>query len=138
MAKTINKLILKGWLGKDAVTRYLPSGDPVTYFPLATHEADHTEWHPIYAYKDQSEIAQEFKQGDLVYFEGRIKTRAFKSEGYAKPRQVRELVASELLLIKKAGGKGEIADSLPPPINESDSPEDEQSAGLSDEPPKWI
>ncbi|WP_404995467.1 single-stranded DNA-binding protein [Cupriavidus pauculus] len=99
MSSSVNKLILKGRLGKDPVTRYLPSGDQVTTFSLATHEGTHTEWHAIYAYREWSEIASSFKTGDVVWFEGRIKTRTFQSEGYEKPRSVRELVASFVSLV---------------------------------------
>ena len=54
---SVNKVILIGNLGKDPETRYLPSGEAVTSFSIATSETwkdktsgekkEATEWHRI-------------------------------------------------------------------------------------------
>ena len=38
MAKQINKIIFAGNIGKDPEMRYVPSGKPVTEFPVASHD----------------------------------------------------------------------------------------------------
>src|ERR1041384_7492013 len=54
MAKSVNKVILVGNLGKDPEVKFTPSGVPVAKFSLATNERykdkggewqDRTEWH---------------------------------------------------------------------------------------------
>jgi hypothetical protein len=54
MAKSINKVILVGNVGKDPEMKYTPNGVPVAKFSLATNERfkdksgewqDRTEWH---------------------------------------------------------------------------------------------
>ncbi|HEY6974268.1 MAG TPA: single-stranded DNA-binding protein, partial [Nitrospiraceae bacterium] len=58
MAKSVNKVILIGNLGKDPEVKYTPSGMAVANFTLATNERykdkdgqwqDRTEWHNIVA-----------------------------------------------------------------------------------------
>lgn len=141
MSSTVNKLILRGRLGKDPDTRYLPSGDPVTYFPLATQEGEHTEWHSIYAYREWSQVAATFRSGDLVWFEGRIKSRSFHSSGYDKPRTVRECVASFLALVARKSGPMESAhaDAGPPVNGDPDEQHDfasERDVGFN--VPSWL
>jgi single-strand DNA-binding protein len=56
MAKSINKVILVGNVGKDPEMKYTPNGVPVAKFSLATNERfkdksgewrDRTEWHNL-------------------------------------------------------------------------------------------
>ena len=60
MAKSVNKVILVGNLGKDPEVKFTPSGVPVAKFSLATNERykdkagewqDRTEWHNILAWE---------------------------------------------------------------------------------------
>ena len=69
MAKSVNKVILIGNLGKDPELRYTPSGTAVASFSLATNERykdkegnwqDRTEWHKIVAWQRLAEIAGEY------------------------------------------------------------------------------
>jgi single-strand DNA-binding protein len=65
MAKSVNKVILVGNLGKDPEVKFTPSGVPVAKFSLATNERykdkggewqDRTEWHNIVAWQRLAEI----------------------------------------------------------------------------------
>ena len=65
MAKSVNKVILIGNLGKDPELKYTPSGLPVAKFSLATNERykdkdgnwqDRTEWHNIVAWQRLAEF----------------------------------------------------------------------------------
>jgi len=110
---SVNKVILIGNLGKDPETRYLPSGDAVANFSIATTEVfkdksgakqEHTEWHRISFFGRQAEIAGEYlKKGSPVYIEGRIKTRKWQDkEGVEKYST--EIVGERMQLL---GGKPE-------------------------------
>ena len=82
---SINKVMLIGGIGADPVVRYMPSGDAIANFPLATAESrkdkngekqEKTEWHRIVFFGRQAEIAGEYlKKGSQIYIEGRLQTR---------------------------------------------------------------
>lgn len=131
----INKTFLKGRLGKDPDLRYLPSGDAVINFSLATVSGQHVEWHPIVAYKNLADRAKaEFGSGDVVYIEGEIRTRDMQTADdklhNRKPRKIRELIASALHLVEKnkknAAPVGEGAssgdDEQLPPLDDQSEP----------------
>ena len=69
MAKSVNKVILIGNLGKDPEVKYTPSGMAVARFTLATNERykdkegnwqDKTEWHNLVAFQRTAEIVGEY------------------------------------------------------------------------------
>ncbi|WP_114941359.1 single-stranded DNA-binding protein [Mucilaginibacter endophyticus] len=81
----INKVFLAGHLGKDPDLRYLDNGVAVSSFPLATSEMTgrgeqqkaFTEWHNIVMWRSLAERSVQLKKGQLVYIEGKIRTRNF-------------------------------------------------------------
>ncbi|WP_038326393.1 single-stranded DNA-binding protein [Kingella kingae] len=83
----MNKVILIGRLGKDPELRYMPQGDAVCNFSVATSESwkdqqgikqERTEWHNITMYRKTAEIAAQYlRKGNLVYLEGKIQTRKY-------------------------------------------------------------
>lgn len=117
MAKSLNKVMLIGNLGKDPEVKYTPSGTPVAKLTLATNErfkdkdgqwADRTEWHNIVLWQRLAEIAGEYlKKGSKVYIEGRLQTRSWDDKQTNQKRYMTEVVASDLLLL---GGRGESSD----------------------------
>ena len=82
---SVNKVILVGNLGKDPEVRYMPNGDAVANFSIATTDTwkdkngmrqERTEWHNISMYRRLAEIAGQYlKKGREVYIEGRIQSR---------------------------------------------------------------
>jgi single-strand DNA-binding protein len=114
MAKSVNKVILIGNLGKDPEVKYTPSGLPVANFSLATNERykdkdgnwqDRTEWHNIVAWQRLAEIAGEYlKKGRSVYIEGRLQTRSWDDKESGQKKYRTEIVAQDLVLL---GGRGE-------------------------------
>lgn len=85
----LNQAQIIGHLGKDPETRYLPSGEAVCNFSVATTEKwkdknsgeqrEETEWHKISMFGRLAEIAGEYlKKGSLVFVEGKIKTRKYQ------------------------------------------------------------
>lgn len=88
MGKSVNKCCFIGNLGDDPVVRYLPNGDAVCQFSLATgaefkdkqtgNIVESTEWHNIVAFKKKAEILGEYlKQGSKVYIEAKHRTRKY-------------------------------------------------------------
>ena len=87
----INKVILVGNLGQDPEVRYMPNGNAVANFSVATSESwkdkqtgenrDKTEWHRIVVFGKLAEITGEYiKKGTLVYIEGQLQTRKWQDQ----------------------------------------------------------
>ena len=114
MAKSVNKVILVGNLGKDPELKHTSSGTAVATMTVATNERfkdksgewqDKTEWHNVVLWQRLAEIAAEYlKKGRSVYIEGRLQTRSWEDKQGQK-RYTTEIVASDLVLL--GGGRGE-------------------------------
>lgn len=127
----INKVILVGHLGKDPEIRTLESGVKVATFSLATSESyrnkdgqrvEQTEWHNIVAWRGLAEIIEKYlKKGNMVYIEGRIRTRSYEKDGLKK--YITEINADNMVMLggKKDAESGETASPIQNPI-ENDSP----------------
>jgi single-strand DNA-binding protein len=112
---SINKVILIGNLGRDPEVRYLPSGDAVANFSIATTEKwkdksgetqEQTEWHRISFFGRQAEICGEYlKKGSSVYIEGRLQTRKWTDkEGHE--RTTTEVRGDRMQMLGGRGGGG--------------------------------
>ncbi len=91
MSGTLNKVMLIGHLGDEVKLHYFESGDCVGRFPLATNETftskktneriTNTEWHNVVVRNKSAEICEKYlSKGDMVYVEGRIKSRKWTDE----------------------------------------------------------
>lgn len=117
MAKSLNKVMLIGNVGKDPEVKFLPSGSAVANFTLATSERfkdksgefqERTEWHNLVAYQRLAEIIRDYvKKGSKVYVEGRIQTRSWDDQQSGQKRYRTEIVVGELLLLSGRGEGGE-------------------------------
>lgn len=113
--RSVNKVILIGHLGRDAETRYTPSGVPVTRFTLATNRRvkdastgewkDETDWHNITVWR-QENLAQYLTKGKQVYVEGRLQTRSYDDRESGQKRYITEVVAEEVFLLGSRGDAG--------------------------------
>ena len=91
---SINKALLIGNLGQDPELKYMPTGDAVCNFTVATTESwkdregnqqERTEWHRIVAFRRLAEICGEYlKKGKQVYIEGKIQTRSWEDKDGVK------------------------------------------------------
>jgi single-strand DNA-binding protein len=118
MAKSLNKVMLIGNLGKDPEVKYTPGGMAVAKFSLATSSrskdkssgewVDHTEWHNIVVFDKLAGIAGEYlKKGGKVYIEGRLQTRSWEDQATKQKKYMTEIVANDLLLLGgRDGGSG--------------------------------
>ena len=111
----VNKVILVGRLGKDPEVRNLDNGAAVANFTLATSESykdkttgekkEVTEWHNVVLWRGLAEIAQKYlHKGDLVYVEGKLRTRSWEKEGIT--RYTTEIVADNMTMLGSRGGGG--------------------------------
>jgi len=134
MRGTVNKAILIGRLGADPELKYMPSGDPVANFNLATNESyrdkdgntqEKTEWHRIVAFKRLAEICGEYlKKGKLVYIEGRIQSRSWEDKNGVK-RFTTEIIANTMQMLGKKGEMDEGTTDQPPQDTNSQKLESE-------------
>lgn len=116
---SLNKVILIGRLGRDSEVRYMPNGEAVCNFSVATSETwndrngqrvERTEWHNITMYRKLAEIAGQYlKKGGLVYLEGRIQSRKYQGKDGIE-RTAYDIVANEM---KMLGGRNENSGGAP-------------------------
>jgi single-strand DNA-binding protein len=116
MAKSVNKVILLGNVGKDPDIKVLPSGQPVANFGLATSERykdqqgnwqDRTEWHNLTAYGKLAEIIRDYvKKGNKIYAEGRLTTRSWDDKESGKKVYRTEVVVADISLLSGRGEEG--------------------------------
>jgi len=112
----VNKVILVGNLGRDPEIRYLPSGQTVANFSVATTERfkgrdgamnDRTEWHNIVVYGKVAELCGQYlKKGRQVYVEGRLQTRQWEAKDGSGKRSKTEIVALNVQFLGGRGGAG--------------------------------
>ena len=113
---SVNKVILIGNLGKDPETRYLPSGEAVTSFSIATSETwkdktsgekkEATEWHRISAFGKLAEICGEsLRKGSPVYIEGSLRTRKWQDKE-GQDRYTTEIRADQMRMLGSRGEGG--------------------------------
>jgi len=118
-SRSVNKVILLGHLGKDAETKFTPSGVAVTNFTLATSRRwkdqqsgewkEETEWHRVVMWRSEN-VSNYLLKGKQVYVEGRLQTRSWEDKDGQK-RYTTEVVADDLILL---GGRGDTAEFSQP------------------------
>src|SRR5215469_17169525 len=115
MAKSVNKVILVGNVGKDPDIKYTPSGIPVAKVSLATNEKykdksgewqERTEWHNLVFWQRLAEIVGEYvRKGSKVYVEGRLQTSNWEDKQSGEKKYRTEIVVADLVLLG-ANGNG--------------------------------
>ena len=113
MAKSVNKVILLGNVGKDPEIRSTQGGTIVATFSIATTDRqkdpqgnwqDKTEWHNLVAFQRTAEIIRDYvKKGSKLYIEGRIQTRSWDDKDGQKKYRT-EIIVNDLVLLS---GRGE-------------------------------
>ncbi len=114
MSGTLNKVMLIGYTGDDVKMHYFEGGNSLGRFPLATNESytnrttneriTNTEWHNVVVRNKAAEICEKYlKKGDLVYIEGRIKTRKWQDEN-GLDRYSTEIHCTDFNFLSPKGG----------------------------------
>lgn len=143
----LNKVILIGRLGKDPETRFMPNGEAVCNFSVATSEAwndrngqrqERTEWHDITMYRRLAEIAGQYlKKGSQVYLEGKIQTRKYQGKDGVE-RTAYDIIVNEMKMLS-GGSDGQQArpaqqtqgeTPTPPRRQAPAAPADDESDGI--------
>ena len=124
---SLNKVILIGNLGRDPELRYMPNGDAVCNFSIATSESwndrnsgqrqERTEWHNITLYRRLAEVAGQYlKKGSQVYIEGKIQSRKY-TDKQGVERTAYDIIGNEM---KMLGGRND--NPHPAPSTQSSAP----------------
>ncbi len=154
MARSVNKVILVGNLGRDSETKFTRSGTAVTNFSIATTRSwknanteewvEETNWTNVVLWEQQN-VAAYLTKGKHVYVDGRLQTRSYEDKDGRKV-YVTEVIANEVLLL---GGKTEAqSDAAEPPQKARDgrpasrsrsqaSEEELASMGITDDDVPW-
>ena len=114
MAKSVNKVILVGRLGRDPELKYTASGVPFCRFSMATDDSwndkgtgerqERTEWHNIVAWDRLAEICNQYlTKGKLVYIEGALQTREWDDQEGNK-RKTTEIRARDMVMLSSTAG----------------------------------
>ena len=113
----INKVILLGNVGKDPEIKYFDNESSVANFSLATSETytnkngekvTNTEWHNVQAWRGLAKVVEKYvRKGDLIYIEGRIKTRSYDDKDGNK-KYVTEILADEMKMLGSRGNKDNV------------------------------
>src|SRR3984885_11732129 len=116
MAKSVNKVILLGNVGKDPEIRSTAGGSMVANLTLATSDRqkdpqgnwqDRTEWHNLVAFQRTAEIIRDYvKKGAKLYVEGKIQTRSWDDKESGQKRYRTEIIVNDLSLLSGRGDEG--------------------------------
>jgi single-strand DNA-binding protein len=126
-SRSVNKVILLGHLGKDAETRFTPSGVARSTFTIATNRRwkdqqsgewkEETDWHNVVLWRSEN-LANYLLKGKQVYVEGRLQTRSYDDKEGQK-RYMTEVVADDLVLL---GGRGDSGGAPPGEFDQQPRP----------------
>ena len=132
MSGTLNKVMLIGRTGDDVKTHYFEGGGCIGRFPLATNETytnrttnervSNTEWHNIVVRNKAAEICEKYlKKGDMVYIEGRLKTRKW-TDDKGVDRYSTEIQCNEFKFLTSKSDSGRVEEANPAQAGQTVNP----------------
>lgn len=146
MAKSVNKVILLGNVGKDPEIRSTPSGTMVANFSLATSDRyqdaqgnwqDRTEWHNLVAFKRTAEIIRDYvKKGAKLYVEGKLQTSSWEDKTSGQKKYKTEIIVNDISLLSgrdEGGSRGSTPATAYDQRPASGGDDFSQAAEISDE-----
>jgi len=104
---SLNRAMLIGYVGHNLEElRYLPSGQPLASFSVATDESftdkngekqERVDWHRVVVYGKLALICKEYlAKGRHVYVEGRLRTREYEARDNGGKRYRTEIIAQRV------------------------------------------
>lgn len=115
MAKSVNKALLLGYVGKAPEIRSTAGGTLAASFSLATTErqedrqgnwTDRTEWHNLVAYGRTAEIVRDYvNKGTHLFIQGKIQTRSWDDKESGQKKYRTEIVVFDLTLLGDSRGE---------------------------------
>ncbi|HEY3236190.1 MAG TPA: single-stranded DNA-binding protein [Polyangiaceae bacterium] len=148
MAEGLNRVFLFGNLGADPELRVTQTGQSVLKLRLATTESyldrdrvrqERTEWHRVVIWGKRAEALSKFlTKGARVFVEGGLRTSSYEKDGIK--RYSTDIVASNIILGGRGGGRGEEYPSVPAAASRAAEPsssydEADYGGGADDEIP---
>lgn len=122
----LNRVTLIGHLGRDPEVRYMPNGDAVCNFSIATtrkwkskegEKKEDTQWTSISSFGKLAEIAGKYlNKGAPVYVEGWLRTRKWQDKN-GQDRYTTEVVMEQMQLLGEKRRQEE--ESAPSPAPQS-------------------
>lgn len=139
MAKSVNKVILLGNVGKDPEIRSTGGGTMVASFTLATSDRqkdaqgnwqDRTEWHNLKAFGRTAEIVRDYvKKGHKLFIEGKITTSSWDDKETGVKKYRTEILVNDLSLLSGREDGGSSAGGYSRSSGSSSSTDQRQPAG---------
>ena len=140
MARSLNKVMLIGNLGKDPEVRHLENGTAVANFSIATTESykdrnsgeiiSNTDWHNVVVWRGLAEVVEKYlKKGAKVYVEGKLRTRSWQDKEGAT-RYTTEVVVDDLVMLGKNENTAPQQQQAPLPTVASNLPIEEEDDDL--------
>jgi single-strand DNA-binding protein len=112
---SVNKAIILGRLTKDPEIRFMPNGEGVANFSLATSESwkdkagqkqEKSEFHNCVAYRKLAEIIGEYvKKGSELYIEGKLTTEKYEKDGVT--RYATKIIVNDMKMLGSKAAKSE-------------------------------
>lgn len=141
MPQSLNKIMLIGYVGRDAEVKYTNTGMAVMRFSLATDQNQKdqngnwqrtTTWHDIVCFDKLAENMKDYvKKGRRVYVEGRLSKRDYMDKQNVR-RFVVEVLAENLILLDRppvaeesGEGENQISEPPAPEISSDTTPEED-------------
>ncbi|MEE9117813.1 MAG: single-stranded DNA-binding protein [Calditrichia bacterium] len=125
MAMSLNRAEIIGNVTRDPDIKVTPNGQTVATIGVATNHTwvtkagekqEKVEYHNVVVWGKLAEICGKFlNKGSKVFFAGRIQTRDWETKEGQK-RKTTEIVASEMLMLDRAGGSNNNAPEPNPEI----------------------
>jgi single-strand DNA-binding protein len=113
MPRSLNKAIIIGAVGREPEMRYTPAGQPVTAFTVGTADTwqdadgdlhEESECFNVVAWGNLAErCKQALDAGQLVYVEGRFKTRSWENRDGERCYRT-EVVANDVVVLDGDAG----------------------------------
>jgi len=143
MAGSFNRITIVGNLGRDPEMRYLPSGDPVASFSVATTERwrtrdgqqqERTTWFNVSAFGKLAETCSQFlHKGSYAYIEGPLSQREYTDRDGAQ-RTSLDVRAREMRMLDRRDEGGEPGAEMGSPVATGAPAPAGQDANMDDIP----
>ena len=114
----MNKIIVIGHLGRDPEMKYMPNGQSVPSFSIASsrkyttssgERREETEWFNVSAFGRQAELCNQYlAKRRQIYVEGRLHSRSYETRD-GQTRFVNEITITEMQFLGNGGGSDEPA-----------------------------
>ena len=112
MSRSVNKIILVGYIGRDPDVQTTATGAKVAHVSLATSRRfprdggveERTEWHRLTLWDRLAQIAEDYvRKGDRVYIEGRMEYDSYERNGVTIPTA--EVLVREIVMLGTPSGR---------------------------------